>query len=85
LQKNRKDPPIAERKDMLNKKTVDLYGIISITVMLVLLLLLWLQIVPRTLSLPVLLVALALFLMRITMRLILARQERQARKTEEQP
>jgi hypothetical protein len=67
---------------MLTKKTVDLYGIISVTVMLVLFLLVWFNVVPASMSLPLLLVALALFMVRVTMRLILARQERKAKAPE---
>ncbi|MBP1691827.1 MAG: hypothetical protein H6Q32_1179 [Bacteroidetes bacterium] len=52
------------------------YGWFSIAVMVVLFILVLMDIVPRTWYYPLLGVAVALYMVRVTMRLILARQAR---------
>ncbi len=61
---------------MLTRKAVDTYGIVAIFIVLVLLLLVMFRQVPETMYLPLFLIALALFLVRVTMRLLYHRQER---------
>jgi hypothetical protein len=70
---------------MLTKQKVDRYGLVSVLVMMLLLVLLWTEAVPSSMRLPLLLVAIALFMVRVTMRLILARQQRQAGSKGEPP
>ncbi|MEW6510259.1 MAG: hypothetical protein AB1428_04805 [Bacteroidota bacterium] len=65
---------------MLTQKSVDRYGVVAIVLMAVMLVLLWAGAVPRSMTLPLFLVAAALFLIRVTLRLILARQDRQQRR-----
>jgi hypothetical protein len=60
----------------ITHKAANTYGYISIAVMLVLLVLVLLQAVPKAWHMPLFGVALALYLVRITLRLILARQPR---------
>jgi Ca2+/Na+ antiporter len=52
-------------------------GYISITVMMLMLLLLWFKLVPQWLTLPFFLVALALVVVRIVLRVKLIQKERQ--------
>jgi hypothetical protein len=52
------------------------YGYFSIAVMVVLFILVLMDLVPRTWYYPLLAVAVALYMVRVTMRLILARQAR---------
>jgi hypothetical protein len=69
----------------ITHKAANTYGYISIAVMLVLLVLVLLQAVPKAWHMPLFGVALALYLVRITLRLILARQarlDRQGRSSE---
>ena len=61
---------------MINSKTVNIYGFVSIGLMTLMLVLIWAGLVPRTMYMPLFLVAAALFMVRITLRLVLARQER---------
>ena len=63
-------------RSMITYKTVNIYGFISIAIMLIMLVLIWTHRVPESLYLTLFLIALALFLIRIALRLILARQER---------
>ncbi len=62
----------------LNQRTLNNLGYISITIMMGLLLLLWLRIVPDSFAVPFLVIALALVLLRIVLRIKLIRQERDA-------
>jgi hypothetical protein len=66
---------------MLNQKSVNTFGFIAVGLMAVMLVLIWAQLVPRSMYMPLFLIAAALFLARITLRLVLARQERIAKKT----
>lgn len=68
---------------MLNQKSVNSFGFIAVGLMAVMLVLIWAQLVPRSMYVPLFLIAAALFLARITLRLVLARQERLAKKTNE--
>lgn len=64
---------------MLKARTVNIYGFIAIGIMLLMLVLIWAQLVPRSMYMSMFFVAMALFLIRVTMRLVLARQARGAR------
>ena len=66
---------------MLNQKSVNSFGFIAVGLMAVMLVLIWAQLVPRSMYMPLFLIAAALFLTRITLRLVLARQERLAKKS----
>ena len=65
---------------MLTQKSVDRYGVVAIALMGVMLVLLWAGAVPRSMTLPLFLIAAALFLIRVTLRLILARQTREQQR-----
>ena len=67
---------------MISHKAVNTYGYISIGVMLVLLALVWFEVVPKSLYIPLFLVAAALFVGRLVLRVLLVRQLR--RKNEGQ-
>jgi hypothetical protein len=67
---------------LLSHKAVNTYGYISIGVMLIMLALVWFEIVPKSLYIPLFLVAAALFVGRLVLRVLLVRQLR--RKNEEQ-
>ena len=69
---------------MITYKSVNIYGFVSIGIMLVMLVLIWTHRVPESLYLTLFLIALALFLIRIALRLILARQERLYKEGHEQ-
>lgn len=68
----------------ITPKTVAVFGYISIPVMLIMLALLWLRIVPETLTIPFFSIALGLFLVRIFLRIQLARSERRALEAKRQ-
>jgi hypothetical protein len=61
---------------MLSQRTVNAYGFVAIAIMGAMLILMWTGLVPKSMFMPMCLIAAALFLIRITMRLILARQAR---------
>ncbi len=69
---------------MISYKTVNIYGFVSIGIMLLMLLLIWAKRVPQEYYLTLFLVALALFLIRIALRLILARQQRLYKEGQDQ-
>lgn len=60
----------------ITAKSANTYGYFSIAVMLILALLILFEQVPRGWYYPLFAVALTLYLIRLTMRLILAREER---------
>ncbi len=62
----------------LNQRTLNNAGYISITIMMGLLLLLWFKIVPDSWAVPFLVIALALVVARIVLRIKLIRKERAA-------
>ncbi|MBX2992488.1 MAG: hypothetical protein KF749_15150 [Bacteroidetes bacterium] len=68
----------------ITPKTVAVFGYISIPVMLIMLALLWFRIVPDTLTIPFFSIALGLFLVRIVLRIQLARNERRALEAKRQ-
>jgi hypothetical protein len=68
---------------MLNQKSVNTFGFVAVGLMAIMLVLIWAQLVPRSMYIPLFLIAAALFLARITLRLVLARQERIAKKSHE--
>lgn len=61
---------------MITSKAVTLYGFVSITVMLVLLLLIWFRLVPETYYWPFVAIAAFLFFSRIVLRIKAAKNER---------
>jgi hypothetical protein len=70
---------------MITKRTVDIFGIVSVSVVLALLIAMVLHLVPQNYSLPLALIAMALFLLRITMRLTYAYQQRKAKEGVKEP
>ncbi len=70
---------------MISAKTVSMTGVISIIIMAVLLALIVFEQVPRTLYVPFFIVALALFVIRIVLRVLLARQQRRQRAAQPPP
>lgn len=64
----------------LTPKAVNTYGYVSIALMLLMVVVILLQWVPRSWFYPLFAVAVTLYMVRITMRLVLARQERVARE-----
>jgi hypothetical protein len=67
---------------MLSPKVVSIYGYISIIIMAVLLGLIFFEKVPRSFYTAFFIVALVLFLGRIVLRILLARQERRSTSTQ---
>ena len=65
---------------MLTQRTVNIVGLAIIALMALLLVLVWQQLVPPSWYWVIFAVALMLFLVRITLRLVLARQERLERE-----
>jgi hypothetical protein len=61
---------------MITVRTVEVYGYISLAIMILLLVLVWLKQVPDGLIVPLFLVAVALFVGRIVLRIIVARQKK---------
>lgn len=59
------------------------YGYISIAIMMVLLIAVLFELVPRSWYYPLFAVALTLYMIRLTMRLVLARQARLDRETKQ--
>jgi len=68
---------------MLSPKAVSVYGIVSIVIMAVLLGLIFFEKVPKSFNLPFFIVALVLFVGRIVLRFLLARQERRMKSSED--
>ena len=64
----------------LTPKAVNTYGYVSIALMLLMVVVILMQWVPRSWFYPLFAVAVTLYMIRITMRMILARQERVARE-----
>jgi hypothetical protein len=61
---------------MLSNKTVAWYSYASLAAMVIMLILMWQQMVPERWYMTLFGVAMVLFLVRVTLRLILARQAR---------
>ena len=61
---------------MIERRSVNIYGYISLVVILALLALVWFQLVPKSMYMPLFGVAVVLYLIRITLRLLLERQRR---------
>ncbi len=61
---------------MITRKIVTMYGIVGIALMAVLLSLVWLEVVPRSMYVPLFLISAAIFLGRVVLRIMVARQER---------
>jgi hypothetical protein len=68
----------------LTLKTVNIYGFFSIALMIVMLLLIWTKWVPGSWFFPMFVAAFVLFLGRVALRLIVARQSRRAKRQEEE-
>ncbi len=64
---------------MISAKTVSIAGVISILIMAVLLALIVFEQVPRSLYVPFFIIAAVLFVIRIVLRILLARQQRKER------
>ncbi len=62
---------------MITKRGAELYGYVTIALMLIILLLVWFKVVEQSLFVPLLLFACVLFLSRITVRILAARKSKQ--------
>ena len=69
---------------MLTQKSVNTFGFVAVGLMALMLLLIWARLVPHTMYLPLFLIAAALFLARVTLRLVLARQQREMNREKEE-
>ena len=65
----------------LTSKTINNFGYVSITIMMALLLLLWFRIVPDSFTIPFFVIAAALFIVRLVLRIRLIKLERKALQT----
>lgn len=61
---------------MITPRWVNIYGYVFLFVIVAMLVLVWFRLVPQSLFVPLFLVALVLYLIRITLRLLLDRQRR---------
>ncbi len=61
---------------MLSSRSVNVFGFISIGIMIIMLLLIWRQAVPPSMYVPFFLVAVGLFIIRIVLRIMVSRAER---------
>lgn len=68
----------------ITQSTANTYGYISIAVMILLLAAVLFELVPRSWYYPLFAVALTLYMIRITMRLVLARQARLEKEAREE-
>lgn len=80
------DDEVRRTGELLNisPQSLTLFGYLSITVMLVMLGLLVFQVVPRSLTVPFFIIALALYAARLAMRVRLAKRERDAARASQQ-
>jgi hypothetical protein len=60
----------------ITPRFVNTFGYVFLVIVVGLLLVVWFQLVPRSMYVPLFLVALVLYLIRITLRLVLERQRR---------
>jgi Ca2+/Na+ antiporter len=72
-----------QEETMLNQRSINLYGFISVGIMLVMLLLMLAKVVPRSMYGVFLLIAVVLFAVRLILRLLYHRQARNAEKEKE--
>jgi len=63
---------------VITTKAVTIYGFISITVMLILLILIWFRLVPETYYWPFFIIAALLFVTRIVLRFMAGKSERRS-------
>jgi len=70
---------------MITERTLNIYGFASIAIMLLLLALVWFQAVPKDWYYPLFFVAAALFVTRLVLRFMHARQKSKLAKSEENP
>jgi len=68
---------------MINPRFVSIYGFVGLLVMLVLLGLVFFRQVPDTYYLPFCIIAVVLFAGRMILRVLVARQERQAKRLDQ--
>jgi len=68
---------------MITTKMVNVFGFVSIGIMVILLLLIWQQAVPPSLYIPFFLIAVGLFIVRIVLRVLAGRAERRDEEEEE--
>lgn len=61
---------------MITPRWVSIYGYVFLVVVVAMLVLVWFKLVPESMFVPLFLVALVLYLIRITLRLLLDRQRR---------
>lgn len=75
----------------ISVRTMNAFGYIGLTVLVILALLTWLGVIPQHLQLPVFLLAVVLLLVRLTLRLLAERtkrldeQEQSRKETERRP
>jgi len=68
---------------MLNRRFVEIYGYVALVLMLVMLTLVAARIVPQRLYMPLFYATAALFVIRVVLRLVLAKQSRGRRAGED--
>ncbi len=59
---------------MINERFLTLYGVVSIALMVLLLLLVWLRVIPSEYNIAAFMVVLLLFIGRIVLRIVVARR-----------
>lgn len=65
---------------MLTPRFVNVYGYVFLGIVLIMLVLIWFKVVPQSMYIPLFMVAVVLYLVRITLRLVLERQRRLEQK-----
>lgn len=61
---------------MITPRWVNIYGYVFLVIVVAMLVLVWFRIVPQSMFVPLFLIALVLYMVRITLRLLLERQRR---------
>ena len=69
---------------MLTRKFLNIYGIIGVGIMVVLLVLVWFKLVPSSYYLTLFSIALAIWISRLVMRVIVVRRERMEKPVDNQ-
>jgi len=70
---------------LITSRAVTIYGFVSITVMLILLVLIWFRLVPETYYWPFFIIAALLFVTRIVLRLMAEKSERRSSFPDNEP
>ncbi len=65
---------------MITPRWVNVYGYVFLVIVVAMLVLVWFRLVPQSMYVPLFLIALVLYMVRITMRLLLERQRRMQEK-----